>query len=928
MPITTDPAIIAAYSPFKTPIIGGELIAAFISFFLLGIVIVNTCTYFLAFRSDHFFIQGVVAGMCLLNVLDGIFDGTWGYAQLVTGFGDYIDMMRMPWQLQAMMFVLSSVPFIRTMMWAIWRVHKITLISDLNAILLIKPAKYRVEGLTHQKEFHKLVKASHSSVDSASVELNLVALVAQVILTVFVVNSSMGTWFLVPSKIVANIYPLSVIGSLTARAPQGTSGSEDFVKSLDFQSPRPRAGVPFGQSGAETPGLHSFATNTQGYFAGDEQFRDPVRVNLDLTESVSEISLGERSIAVPDDVAHSILLQLDPQDPSTPSIILTCGLVSRTFKAAAQSASVWRPLVQERWKTGEPEYVKLANASDQALMGLAIDPLDPPIHPRAVFRARTLVDRIALQAAARRGDSVEKTDRIESYDTIAMLGTQVYDAIIRFKTISPEERHDYLAIRRVARALEPTLTRGISMERWRKVFDSERSSTVTFDAVYKSLAGFGTPFMTYDEIESGIQRLADYIYEDTNVDEAPMCKSCLEVHLPGLVAQSASDSLARLGYKIVPAEKVTSEDYFKTEACHLSTLLDVESFQQLEASSPPDIFLPEISASVLLAAAIERLPQPLAMKTRLHLGVPGLAVAIAEKHESPGKERWFICDFTHGGIREEIHFEADLVGQPEAVRRSMLDPSLPSEVFAAMFKELSKSVDVDENGNRHISVSTEVSLMLAFLAFASDTDQGLDSARAQNFPVPPPDLTIESFLTSVCTEYPMDAFLVRKHFHALLSAQTLLPHFDETFEALLPTRKIGEILIQPDSTPVIRRDVKGLLDFEVGEACMFRCHDGDNKVGVVVGWRLTKAEGDDLANDTLEEQRSRLVYHVITAHAGISTSPDVLRRLKRSEQRNWGVACEVLEGHGLLGEWFSSRSTLRYPTYVKTKAWAAFYPVE
>ncbi|KAL8280064.1 hypothetical protein RQP46_007645 [Phenoliferia psychrophenolica] len=55
---------------------------------------------------------------------------------------------------------------------------------------------------------------------------------------------------------------------------------------------------------------------------------------------------------------------------------------------------------------------------------------------------------------------------------IATLGTQIYDAIIRFKAISPDERHDYLAIRRVAHELEPTLTRGISMELWRNaIFD-------------------------------------------------------------------------------------------------------------------------------------------------------------------------------------------------------------------------------------------------------------------------------------------------------------------------------------------------------------------------------------------------------------------------------------------------------------------------
>ncbi|KAL8287465.1 hypothetical protein RQP46_003323 [Phenoliferia psychrophenolica] len=171
----------------------------------------------------------------------------------------------------------------------------------------------------------------------------------------------------------------------------------------------------------------------------------------DLNQLTSNMSLSEiterpsPTITVPDDVAHSILLQLDPQDLSTVPTLLTCRLVSRSFDTAAQSASVWRPLVQQRWTTGKPEFTKLPNASDQSLMDFAIDPLDPPVHPRAVFRARTLVDRIALAAAARRGDSVEEKDRIESHDTIAMLGPQVYDAIIRLKTVSLEERHDYLS---------------------------------------------------------------------------------------------------------------------------------------------------------------------------------------------------------------------------------------------------------------------------------------------------------------------------------------------------------------------------------------------------------------------------------------------------------------------------------------------------
>ncbi|KAL8277679.1 hypothetical protein RQP46_009952 [Phenoliferia psychrophenolica] len=144
--------------------------------------------------------------------------------------------------------------------------------------------------------------------------------------------------------------------------------------------------------------------------------------------------------------------------------------------------------------------------------------------------------------------------------------------------------------------------------------------------------------------------------------------------------------------------------------------------------------------------------------------------------------------------------------------------------------------------------------------------------------------------------------------------------------------KRGAFIFEPVLDPDIRRKIKGLVELEVGEACIFgpRPDDGGEEFGVVVGWDLAEAEEHDLvlADATLEEQKSRLRYHVITETSGIEASPVVLRRLEPSDERQWRAACTIFDESGVLGEWFSSKAAREYPTYVKTKAWAAIYPDE
>ncbi|KAL8287471.1 hypothetical protein RQP46_003329 [Phenoliferia psychrophenolica] len=472
-----------------------------------------------------------------------------------------------------------------------------------------------------------------------------------------------------------------------------------------------------------------------------------------------------------------------------------------------------------------------------------------------------------------------------------MLGTQVYDAIIRLKTVSPEERHDYLAIRRVAHELEPSLTRGISMELWRDAFDDQKSSRVTFDAVGKSLAPFGTPWTTFDEIESDLQRLADYCYQHIWVDQLK----------PSFIA-------------------VLTREFAQ---CHLSALLDVASFRQLGAGNPPDRFIPPTSAAVMLSAVLERLPAPFTLKTRLHLkAFP--RVAVAEKHEPAGHERWFHLFISGGGVREQVSIEKECEGKPEQLRNAILDPSLPSDLCGAMASMFLKSGDFNADGDRTVPSNSMIALTLASLPPVVKLAR-LDAEKAVGY-----FFSLDEFFTTVCRVYPNDAFLVRKHFHALLSAPRHLRDFNGTFEALLPSRKSGKILVGCSSLSVPRHNFKGQLDFKVGEACILRVRssDGDEEFGVVISWCTAPSEGDHIdSTASLKEQKSELHYHILTTTAvGLNAQPEDLLRLRPADRRGWRAARKVIERKGILGEWFSSISTLEYPTYLKTKAWAAVYP--
>ena len=141
--------------------------------------------------------------------------------------------------------------------------------------------------------------------------------------------------------------------------------------------------------------------------------------------------------------------------------------------------------------TDNPRTPTCPHAQSQKKLRAAIDPAHLPVHLRAVFRARVLVDRIVLAACVRWGEALEPKDRTEALDTIASLGMQAFDKVFELSRISSEERPtDCLAVRGAALAMLPTVRRALSMEIWREVCEHPDTSHAAFDRVATSFSAF------------------------------------------------------------------------------------------------------------------------------------------------------------------------------------------------------------------------------------------------------------------------------------------------------------------------------------------------------------------------------------------------------------------------------------------------------
>ncbi|ORY42974.1 hypothetical protein BCR35DRAFT_40665 [Leucosporidium creatinivorum] len=148
---------------------------------------------------------------------------------------------------------------------------------------------------------------------------------------------------------------------------------------------------------------------------------------------VSSVAAPSSQPVVPAEIIQHILSFLNPSDALTLPTLLACQLVSRYFAASSLDASVWRPLVEARWKheAFEKPMKQLPLEEDQKL----IDELFPTAESNlaATFRARFLLDSLVQRHIKKLVLGVK--DRLISIDTIVALGKQVWDALYREEEI-------------------------------------------------------------------------------------------------------------------------------------------------------------------------------------------------------------------------------------------------------------------------------------------------------------------------------------------------------------------------------------------------------------------------------------------------------------------------------------------------------------
>ncbi|KAL8279421.1 hypothetical protein RQP46_008233 [Phenoliferia psychrophenolica] len=210
MAITTDPALKAIYSPLKGKIIGAVLVSSLISCFLFGIVVVNAVTYYSNFQQrDTASIKGVVGLVCILALLN-VAPDSWMERSFYAWRIWSVTAKRNWWVPTGI--VTCSIAQFSVTTWATVTTRRMTTILEFNNDLPTEEA------------------ADHFQLEQAiivrSVELNVVALVGQFTIIFLIANDAVtGLWFLLLDKVLCNIYPLSVISSLTARGAASTDSS-------------------------------------------------------------------------------------------------------------------------------------------------------------------------------------------------------------------------------------------------------------------------------------------------------------------------------------------------------------------------------------------------------------------------------------------------------------------------------------------------------------------------------------------------------------------------------------------------------------------------------------------------------------------------------------------------------------------------------
>ncbi|KAL8291286.1 hypothetical protein RQP46_002264 [Phenoliferia psychrophenolica] len=265
MPITTSAEIIAIYTPLKAQSIGALFIAFIISYFLFGLVAVNAWRYFTTFTKDSIYVKATVGLICLLAALICAFDGSWGYRLFVINYGDLEQMMGMTWEFAADNFLMGAIPLINQCFYA-WRIYFISARTNWwtpVGIVLMSLAQFGTTTWACATTVHMTT------------------------LLEFMNDLPAPLGFELMEKLICNIYPLSVISSLTARnspvlpssfdpksaSRQGTNGIH-----VDISEDRCEA---FGRgTGSRSGGGALEPVNIQLTSLGDEKDKSQATVDV------------------------------------------------------------------------------------------------------------------------------------------------------------------------------------------------------------------------------------------------------------------------------------------------------------------------------------------------------------------------------------------------------------------------------------------------------------------------------------------------------------------------------------------------------------------------------------------------------------------------------------------------------------------------
>ena len=170
--------------------------------------------------------------------------------------------------------------------------------------------------------------------------------------------------------------------------------------------------------------------------------------------------------------------------------LVACTQVSHAFAAASATAALWAPRLRD-WTHGTLSHLPVPPLFATDIQHAVPSSLPLPTDPKAIFRARTLLDRLALKALATWARETSAAVRSECIDTIATLGLLVYEEVARCLVVSPERcPGEYLAVRAAASRLIPMMQRALVLDGWKTVSGHGENEPSSIDWVARSFAPF------------------------------------------------------------------------------------------------------------------------------------------------------------------------------------------------------------------------------------------------------------------------------------------------------------------------------------------------------------------------------------------------------------------------------------------------------